>query len=178
MVQESLAKQNFQKTAEDAVNKQVQLYQLAQQTYIAASAYFDRADTALPGFVKYFHERAEHEGKLAQHLIDYQITRGGICVLSNIPQPQTDWQSATNAVETCLALEKDVNKALLSLATLALNNQDSHLRHTLKGGHLSVKVKTIENIAKGYTQLQRVGGQGLGLHLLDADLYEHEKFVV
>lgn len=47
-----------------------------------------------------------------------------------------------------------------------------------RGGHLSVKVKTIENVAKGYTQLQRVGGEGLGLHLLDADLYEHEKFVV
>lgn len=39
------------------------------------------------GFVKYFHERAEHEGKLAQHLIDYQITRGGVCIISNIPQP-------------------------------------------------------------------------------------------
>lgn len=48
MVQESLAKQNFQRTSEDAVNKQVQLYQIAQQTYIAASAYFDKADVALP----------------------------------------------------------------------------------------------------------------------------------
>jgi ferritin heavy chain len=48
MVLESLAKQNFVKIAEDAINQQVQMYQLAQQTYIAASAFFDKADVALP----------------------------------------------------------------------------------------------------------------------------------
>lgn len=48
MVTESFAKQNFTRAAEDAVNQQIQLYQLAQQTYTAASAYFDKADVALP----------------------------------------------------------------------------------------------------------------------------------
>lgn len=48
MVAESFAKQNFTRAAEDAVNQQIQLYQLAQQTYTAASAYFDKADVALP----------------------------------------------------------------------------------------------------------------------------------
>lgn len=40
-----------------------------------------------------------------------------------------------------------------------------------------MKVKTIENVAKGYTQLNRVGGEGLGLYLLDQDVYKHGKFV-
>ncbi|GAA5799948.1 ferritin-like superfamily [Helicostylum pulchrum] len=178
MVIESLAKQNFVTASEEAINQLVRTYQTAQQTYLAASAYFDKADVTLPGFTKYFHERAEHEGKLAQHLIDYQITRGGICVISPLAEPLNDWKSATAAIETCLSLEKDVNKALLGLASLAYNNNDSHLRHTLKGGHLNIKVETIANVAKGYTQLQRVGGEGLGLHLLDTDLYQHERFVV
>jgi ferritin heavy chain len=43
--------------------------------------------------VKYFHERAEHEGKLAQHLIDYQLTRGGICIITTIPQPLVGFRS-------------------------------------------------------------------------------------
>ncbi|KAL9546350.1 hypothetical protein MBANPS3_006704 [Mucor bainieri] len=178
MVTQSLAKQNYTQLAEDAVNQQIQMYQMAQQTYIAAAAYFNNAEVALPGFTKFFHERAEHEGKMAQHLIDYQITRGGICIISAIPQPLIDWKSATNAVETCLSLEKDVNKSLLSLTALAINNADAHLRHILKGGHLKYKVETISNVAKGYTQIKRVGGEGLGLHMLDQDLYEHEKFVV
>ncbi|RCH96429.1 hypothetical protein CU098_001753, partial [Rhizopus stolonifer] len=89
----------------------------------------------------------------------------------------TDWKSAFNAVETSLALEKDVNKSILNLASVAVNNQDKHLLHTLKKGHLNVKIETIYNIVRGYVQMQRVGGEGLGLHLLDQDLYEHEKFL-
>lgn len=36
------------------------------------------------------------------------------------------------ALETCLALEKDVNKSLLSLTILAYNNRECHLKHILK----------------------------------------------
>ncbi|CAO3682957.1 hypothetical protein G6F70_007887 [Rhizopus microsporus] len=176
MVAESSAKQNFTRASEDAVNQQIQIYRMAQQTYLAASAYFDHCDIALPGFVKYFQERAEHEGKLAQHLIDYQTTRGGVVIINAIPQPLTDWNSAFSAVETTLALEKDVNSSLLKLAQVAANNQDKHLLHTLKNGHLNIKIKTIYNVVRGAIQLQRVGGEGLGLYLLDQDLYEHKQF--
>ncbi|KAI8987679.1 ferritin-like superfamily [Mycotypha africana] len=174
----SLARQNFQSTIEEALNQQIQMYQLSQQTYLAAAAYFDKADVALPGFVKYFLERAEHEGEMARYLIDYQITRGGVCIIGSIPQPLNDWQSVSNAIETCLSLEKDVNKSLIMLTHLAINNEDSHLRHILKGKHLRYKLKTIENLTKGYTQIKRVGDEGLGLHMLDQVLYKHEKFVV
>ncbi|KAG1445502.1 hypothetical protein G6F55_011935 [Rhizopus delemar] len=132
MLDNSLAKQNFCRASEDAVNQQIQLYRMAQQTYLAASAFFDHCGVALPGFTKYFHERAEYEGKLAQHLIDYQATRGGVVIINAIPQPLTDWKSAFNAIETTLALEKDVNKSLLNLASVAVNNQDKQLLHTLK----------------------------------------------
>ncbi|PHZ16653.1 ferritin [Rhizopus microsporus ATCC 52813] len=176
MVAESNAKQNFTRASEDAVNQQIQIYRMAQQTYLAASAYFDHCDIALPGLVKYFHERAEYEGRLAQHLIDYQATRGGVVIINAIPQPLTDWNSAFSAIETTLALEKDVNSSLLKLAQVAANNQDKHLLHTLKNGHLNIKVKTIYNVVRGVIQLQRVGGEGLGLYLLDQDLYEHKQF--
>lgn len=48
MVAESNAKQNFTRASEDAVNQQIQIYRMAQQTYLAASAYFDHCDVALP----------------------------------------------------------------------------------------------------------------------------------
>lgn len=48
MLVNSLAKQNFSRASEDAVNQQIQLYRMAQQTYLAASAYFDQSGIALP----------------------------------------------------------------------------------------------------------------------------------
>ncbi|KAI9272473.1 ferritin-like superfamily [Sporodiniella umbellata] len=176
MVVESFAKQNFSRVAEDAVNQQIQLYRMAQQTYMAASAYFDHSSLALPGFVKYFHERAEYEGELAQHLIDYQATRGGAIILNSIPQPLADWKSVANAVDASLALEKDVNKSILNLASIASTNEDKHLLHALKKRHLKAKVETIDSIVRAHTHIQRVG-EGLGLHLLDQNLYEHGTFV-
>ncbi|KAI8350622.1 ferritin-like superfamily [Choanephora cucurbitarum] len=178
MVTTSLARQNFQEVTENAVNQQIQMHQMAQHTYLAASAYFNHCEAALPGFTKFFHERAEYEGKAAEHLIDYLITRGGICHISALPQPLNDWKSALNALETCISLEKDVNKSLLNLTIIAYNESDAHLKHFLKAGHLKAKVYTIENVVKGHTQLERVGGEGLGLHMLDQNLYKHEKFVV
>jgi ferritin heavy chain len=51
MVVQSLAKQNYIQLVEDAVNQQIQMYQMAQQTYLAASAYFDNAEVALPASI-------------------------------------------------------------------------------------------------------------------------------
>jgi hypothetical protein len=48
MLDNSLAKQNFCRASEDAVNQQIQLYRMAQQTYLAASAFFDHCGVALP----------------------------------------------------------------------------------------------------------------------------------
>jgi ferritin heavy chain len=55
MVAESLARQKFLKVSEDAIIQQIQMYQMAQQTYLAASAFFDKADVALPvSFFSFF----------------------------------------------------------------------------------------------------------------------------
>lgn len=48
MVAQSLARQNYTQAAEDALNQQIQVYQTAQHTYLAASAYFDQCSIALP----------------------------------------------------------------------------------------------------------------------------------
>ena len=48
MVTTSLARQNFQEVTENAVNQQIQMHQMAQHTYLAASAYFNHCEAALP----------------------------------------------------------------------------------------------------------------------------------
>ncbi|OZJ03210.1 hypothetical protein BZG36_04533 [Bifiguratus adelaidae] len=167
-----LAKQNYATTSEDAINQQIQVEQTASQTYASMAAYFSRDNVALPGLAKFFSKQAEEESEHAQKLMNYQNMRGGRVVLKQVPQPQTEWTSAINAVEASLALEKDVNKSLLNLDTLAQDENDPQLDNYLKSEFLIEQVRSIEELSKMVTQLNRVGGDGLGLYLWDKELYE------
>jgi len=91
-------------------------------------------------------------------------------VLKDVPQPKTEWTTAKNAVETSLELEKDVNKSLLNLTSLAEDQNDHQLDNFLKQTFLSDQVHSIEEFARMVTQLNRVGGDGLGLYLWDQKL--------
>ncbi|KAG2175408.1 hypothetical protein INT43_001055 [Umbelopsis isabellina] len=172
----SLAKQNYSTAAEDALNAQIQIQQTASHVYLSAAAYFARDNVALPGLQKFFQEQAHEQQEEAQFLIDYQTTRGGHSQLRMIPEPNTEWNSAMNAIESSLSLEKDVNKASLNLTTLANDQHDPHLFHVLKKRPLTHRVQSIEELAKAITQLQRTGGEGLGLYLIDQDIYKHGNF--
>jgi ferritin heavy chain len=172
----SLAKQNF--SADDALNQQISVDQTAAQTYDAMAAYFGRDDVALPGLSRFFTSRTHEESAHAQKLIDYLNMRGGRVVLTNIPQPNTEWKSAQNAIEASLQLEKDVNKSLLNMTALAEDQGDFQLDNYLKFGFLSEQVKSIEQLSKMLTQLNRVGGDGLGLYLWDQELLEEGKIAV
>lgn len=48
MVNASIARQNFSTEAEDVINSQIQIDQIAQQQYLSTAAYFGRDDIALP----------------------------------------------------------------------------------------------------------------------------------
>ncbi|KAH8550438.1 ferritin-like superfamily [Umbelopsis sp. PMI_123] len=174
----SLAKQNFSTLAEDGINNQIQIEQTASQVYLAAAAYFARDNVALPGLERFFREQAHENQESAQFLIDYQNTRGGLVEIKQIPEPNTEWTSAMNAIESSVSLEKDVNKASLNLTTLAIDQSDPHFYHILKQHSLKHRVQSIEELAKAITQLQRSGGDGLGLYLVDQDIWKYGHFSV
>lgn len=46
--------------------------------------------------------------------------------------------------------------------------------HINRRNHLLERVHAIEKVAKGLTQLERVGGDGLGLYLWDQALYRND----
>jgi ferritin heavy chain len=83
---------------------------------------------------------------------------------------QSDWQSARNAVESTLQLEKDVNQALLNLHKLADEQNDPQLCDMLESEYLEEQVQAIKELADMVTQLIRIGNDGLGLFLFDRDL--------
>ncbi|CAG8548727.1 3174_t:CDS:2 [Ambispora leptoticha] len=174
----SLAKQNYSTAAEDQINAQILQEQTAAANYESIGAYFARDNIGLPGLAKFFRNQAEEERQHAQKLMHYQQLRGGCVVLHPIPAPPTEWQSAKNAVEVSLDLEKEVNKNLLHLSSLAENNGDSQLVSYIREEFLSEQVRSIEEFAKMITHLNRVGGDGLGLYLFDQNLLENGKIDV
>ncbi|RKP05555.1 ferritin-like superfamily [Thamnocephalis sphaerospora] len=166
----SLSKQNFARASEETINVQVNAELAASQTYLSIAAWCGRDSVALPGFKKYFLHAAEEEREHAQLLIDYQNKRGGKVRLEAIPAPEAEWRSAQNVLETALQLEKDVNQSLLKLQALGDENNDPQLCDFIESHFLSEQVDAISELSHYVTKLNRVGGDGLGLYMLDQEI--------
>ncbi|KAF9427001.1 fts3-like protein [Podila epigama] len=171
----SLAKQNFSSASEDAINHQISQELQASQVYLSLSAWAGHVNQALPGLEKFFKESAAEEREHAQKLIDYQNRRGGKVILQTLQAPESDWSSARNAIESTLQLEKDVNKSLLNLHKTAEENNDPQLCDFIESEYLEEQVQAIKKISDLVTQLNRVGGDGLGLYLWDQELLKSQK---
>lgn len=72
-----------------------------------------------------------------------------------------------STIESALQLEKDVNKSLLRIESLAEEQNDAEFVMHLRTNFLKEQVSSIEDISKLITQLNRVGGDTLGLYLFD-----------
>ncbi|KAF9994620.1 fts3-like protein [Modicella reniformis] len=166
----SLAKQNFSSACEESINHQISQELQASQVYLSLSAWAGHVNQALPGLEKFFRDSAEEEREHAQKLINYQNRRGGKVILQTLQAPESDWSSARNAIESTLQLEKDVNKCLLNLHKVAEENSDPQLCDFIESEYLEEQVEAIKKIADLVTQLNRVGGDGLGLYLWDQEL--------
>ena len=165
----SLARQNFSKASEDALNDQINAELTASYVYRSMAAHFDRDDVALPGFHKFFKHSYEEESEHAEMLTAYQNKRGGRVVLKPIVAPKREWTSALEAVEDALALEKEVNAKLLKLHAVADAANDPQMTDFLEGNFLKEQVDAIKQLADMITNLKRVG-DGLGVYLFDKDM--------
>ncbi|KAI7869443.1 ferritin-like superfamily [Spinellus fusiger] len=166
----SLAKQNFSISCEEAINQQINTELQASQVYLSLSSWAQHSSVSLPGLEKYFRASAEEEREHAQHLIDYQNTRGGKVVLRSLQAPESEWKSAKNALESALQLEKDVNKSLLNLHKIADSNNDPQMCDFVESTFLGEQVEAIKKLADMVTQLNLVG-EGLGVYLWDQQLF-------
>lgn len=112
----SIVRQNFHAESEAGINKQINLELYASYVYQSMSFYFDRDDVAFPGFAKFFAHNSSEEREHAEKLMKYQNKRGGRVLLKDIQRPEKDeWGTPLQALQTALALEKNVNQSLLSL---------------------------------------------------------------
>ncbi|GLV37091.1 Ferritin 3 heavy chain homologue [Carabus blaptoides fortunei] len=166
-------RQNFHKDCEDAINKQINLELYASYVYLSMAYYFDRDDIALPGMHWYFKKASDEEREHAMKFLKYQNKRGGRIILKDITAPEKkEWGTAEEAMNTALALERDVNECLLELHGVASSHGDANLCDFLETEFLQEQVDAIKEIADHVTNLKRVG-EGLGVYVFDKEI-KHE----
>ncbi|XP_023933434.1 soma ferritin [Lingula anatina] len=145
------------------------LHKVAADNGDAQAYYFDRDDVALPGFHKFFKKASEEEREHAEKLMKFQNQRGGRIVLQDIRKPEKDeWGDGLAAMQVALALEKNVNQALLDLHKVAADNGDAQMTDFIEGHYLTEQVESIKQISDHITNLKRCG-KGLGEYMFDKE---------
>ena len=158
---------NFSDASEAALNEQVMAELNAYYKYQSMASWLNRDDVALPGLAERFYATAVGEQGHAKKVIDYISTRGGRVVYQEIPAVTTEWESALNCMETSLAIEREVNESLLRVHQVGVEEDDPAMCDFIEGEFLRTQNEQIKEAAELVTQLERCGGDGLGLYLFD-----------
>jgi len=163
----SQARQNFHEQSEAGVNKQINLKLYASYVYQSMAYHFDRDDVALKGFHKFFNELSEERREHAEKLMKFQNQRGGRIVLQNIQKPERDeWGSGLESMQTALAIERNVNQAVMDLHKVAEDHGDSQMTDFLEGQFMHHYVEKIKTVSDHISNLKRAG-PGLGEYMFD-----------
>lgn len=164
----SMVRVNYSEECEKGVNDQINLELSAMYTYLSMSAYYDRADVALPNFAKYFKKCAYEELEHAQKFVKYQNKRGGLLVLKAVPKPEMDeWGRGVEGMKAALALERKVFRALNDLRAKCDVNNDYEMADFLEANFLHEQVEAIKELGGHVTNLKRVGDVGHGEYHFD-----------
>ncbi|XP_062045843.1 ferritin light chain-like [Lepus europaeus] len=159
----SLIRQNYSTEVEAAVNHLVSLHLQASHTYLSLGSCFHRDSVAPKGLGHFFGMLAEKKHQGAN-----QRGGGGGChaLFPEVEKPsQDDWGDPLDAMEAALALEKNLNEALLDLQALGSAHTDHHLRYFLENHFLDEEVKLLEKMGTHLTNLPPQAGSpqaGLG----------------
>uniref|UniRef100_A0A8C2VGV8 Ferritin n=1 Tax=Chinchilla lanigera TaxID=34839 RepID=A0A8C2VGV8_CHILA len=172
----SQVRQNYSTEVEAAVNRLVNLHLRASYTYLSLGHYFARDDVALAGVAHFFRELAEEKREGAERLLKMQNQRGGRALFQDVQKPSEDeWGKTLDAMEAALAVEKNLNQALLDLHALGSAKADPHCDF-LENHFLDEEVKVIKKIGDHLSNLRRLAGPqaGLGEYLFERLTLKHD----
>ncbi|XP_036181374.1 ferritin light chain-like [Myotis myotis] len=170
----SQIRQNYSTEVEAEVNRLANLHLQASYTYLSLGFYFNRDDVASQGVGHFFRVLEEKKFKGAELLFKMQNQRGGRIVLHDVKKPSHhEWGKTQDAMEAALALEKNLNQALLKLHALGSAHEDPHLSNFLEKHFLDEEVKLIKKMGDQLTNLRRLASSQAGLDSPQAGLGEY-----
>ncbi|XP_049979214.1 ferritin light chain 1-like [Alexandromys fortis] len=174
----SQIRQNYSTKVEAAMNRLVNLHLQATYTYLLLGFYFDQDDVALKSVGHFFSELAEEKHEGTEHLLKLQNDRGGRALFQDVQSPsQDEWGKTQEAMKASLALEKNLNQALLDLHSLGSARTDPHLCNFLENHFLDKEVKVIKKMGNHLTNLRwlAAGPQAsLGEYLFEQLTLKHD----
>ncbi|XP_038205074.1 ferritin light chain 1-like [Arvicola amphibius] len=170
--------QNYSTEVEAAMNRLVNLDLRASYTYLSLGYYFDRDDLALEAVGHLSGKLAEEKREGAKRLLKLQNDRGGRALFQDVQKPsQDEWGKSQEAMEAALALEKNLNQALLDLHSLGSASTDPHLCDFLENHFLDEEVKVIKKMGNHLTHLCRLAAgpqASLGEYLFERLTLKHD----
>jgi ferritin len=150
-----------------AIDSQINLEFSSSQAYVAISAYFE--SLTLDGFAHHFRIQAQEEIVHAMMFFDYVNNRNGRVLLGGLPEPQNEFASPLDAAEAALEHEQKVTASINALYELAIREKDPATQSFLKW-FLDEQVEEEKLADDLIQQLKLVGGDGVGLYMIDRQL--------
>lgn len=154
-------------TVQDAINEQIKMELTASQSYLAMSAYCEAIN--LPGFAHWLRIQSEEERAHALKLYDFLHDRGGRVVLQALPQPEAEFDSVLDVFQTTLEHERKVTASIYRIYELAQKESDPPTQ-VLMQWFINEQVEEEKNATTIIEQLKLVGGEGVGLYVMDRQL--------
>nr|XP_016924230.1 soma ferritin [Drosophila suzukii] len=161
-----LMRQNFAKSCEKKLNDQINMELKACHQYLAMAYHFDRSDISSPGLYGFFLKSSAEEREHAEKIMQYMNKRGGLIILSSVPEPLPCFASSLEALKVALKMELEVNQHLLDLHTLAGKESDPNLCDFIEANFLQEQVDGQKVLADYICQLEKATSD-VGDYLFD-----------
>uniref|UniRef100_G1Q3C6 Ferritin n=1 Tax=Myotis lucifugus TaxID=59463 RepID=G1Q3C6_MYOLU len=160
--------QNYSTEVEAAVNRPVNLHLWASHTYLSLGFYFHHDNVAIKGVGLSWQRRSEG----TEHLLKLQNKLGGLILFQDVLKPSQDERGqGGDAMKAALALERNLNQALLELHALGSTHTDPHLCDFLEKHFLDEEVKLIKKMGNRSTNSPQAG---LGEYLFKRFTLKHD----
>jgi ferritin len=152
---------------QDALNRQINAELYSSYLYLSMSAYFEAE--SLRGMAHWMRIQAQEENIHAMKLYDYVNNRGGRVTLTEIAAPKTAWATPLEAFEDAYKHELKISGLINDLINIATSEKD-HATQDFLQWFADEQVQEEASSKLIVDQLKLVGGQGLGLFMIDQQL--------
>ncbi len=152
---------------QEALNQQINAEAYSAYLYLSMSAYFETE--SLKGMAHWMRVQAEEERGHAMKLYDFVNARDGRVLLTALPAPKTQWSGPLEVFEDAYQHEVKVTGLINDLMNLAASEKD-HSAHDFLEWFANEQVQEEADAKLIVDQLKLVGGQGLGLFMIDQEL--------
>lgn len=155
------------KKMQDAINEQMKNEFHSSYLYLSMAAYF--AAEGWDGMAAWMHKQAAEEQVHFQKFFNYLVERDGRVELKAIEKPQVSWESPLDAFKAAYSHEQFITSTIIKLYELAKAEND-HASEIFLHWYIDEQVEEEASVSKIVQMLERIGGHGNGMYMLDHQL--------